>query len=67
MPWFGVSLRRVSGRNPRNEGSKAEEGSEVYREIPDKPIEAATTDAYNESEQVSGFFSLIEDNFVVPL
>ena len=32
----------------------------------DKLIEAATTDAYNESEQVSGFFALIEDNLVVP-
>ena len=27
----------------------------------DKLIEAATTDAYNESEQVSGFFTLIDD------
>jgi len=32
----------------------------------DKLIEAAITDAYNESEQVSGFFTLIEDNLVVP-
>ena len=32
----------------------------------DKLIETATTDAYNESEQVSGFFTLIEDNLVVP-
>jgi hypothetical protein len=32
----------------------------------DKLIEAATTDAYNESEQVNGFFTLIEDNLVVP-
>ncbi len=32
----------------------------------DKLIEEATTDAYNESEQVSGFFSLIEDNLDVP-
>jgi hypothetical protein len=32
----------------------------------DKLIEAATTDAYNESEQVSGFFIMIEDHLVVP-
>jgi len=32
----------------------------------DKFIEAATTDAYNESEQVSGFFTLIDDNLAVP-
>ncbi len=32
----------------------------------DKLIDAATTDAYNESEQVNGFFTLIEDNLVVP-
>ena len=32
----------------------------------DKLIEAATTDAYNESEQVSGFFTLIDDNLAVP-
>jgi len=31
-----------------------------------KLIEEATTDAYNESERVSGFFSLIEDNLNVP-
>jgi len=32
----------------------------------DKLIEAATTDAYTELEQVSGFFTLLEDNLVVP-
>ncbi|WP_260295777.1 hypothetical protein [Sedimenticola hydrogenitrophicus] len=32
----------------------------------DKLIEVATADAYNESEQVSEFFTLIEDNLVVP-
>ena len=32
----------------------------------DKLSEAATTDAYNESEQVSGFFTLIDDNLAVP-
>ncbi|PLY13734.1 MAG: hypothetical protein C0631_12970 [Sedimenticola sp.] len=32
----------------------------------DKLIEAATTDAYNESEQVSGFLTLIDDNLAVP-
>ena len=32
----------------------------------DKLIEAATTDAYTESEQISVFFTLLEDNLVVP-
>jgi len=32
----------------------------------DKLIETATTDAYNESEQVSGFFTLIDENLAVP-
>ncbi len=32
----------------------------------DKLIQAATTDAYNESEQVTGFFTFIEDNLVIP-
>ena len=32
----------------------------------DELIEAATIDAYNESEQVSRFYSLIEDHLVVP-
>jgi len=32
----------------------------------DNLIEVATIDAYNESEQVTGFFTLIEDNLVVP-
>lgn len=29
-------------------------------------IEEATVDCYDESEQVSGFFTMIEDNLVVP-
>lgn len=32
----------------------------------DKLIEEATTDAYNESEQVGGFFTLIEENLALP-
>ena len=32
----------------------------------DKLIEAATTDAYNESEQAGGFFAMIEENLAVP-
>lgn len=29
-------------------------------------IEQATVDAYDESEQITGFFTMIEDNLVVP-
>jgi hypothetical protein len=29
-------------------------------------IEQATVDCYNESEQVTGFFTMLEDNLVVP-
>ena len=32
----------------------------------DKLIEEATTDAYNESEQVGGFFTMIEENLALP-
>ncbi|MEK6594580.1 MAG: calcium-binding protein [Pseudomonadota bacterium] len=32
----------------------------------DKLIEEATTDAYNESEQAGGFFTMIEENLAVP-
>jgi len=32
----------------------------------DKLIEEATTDAYNESEQASGFFAMIEENLSLP-
>lgn len=32
----------------------------------DKLIEEATTDAYNESEQVGGFFAMIEENLFLP-
>ena len=32
----------------------------------DKLIEEATTDAYNESEQAGGFFTMIEENLALP-
>ena len=32
----------------------------------DQLIEDATTDAYNESEQVVGFFTMIEENLALP-
>ena len=32
----------------------------------DKLIEEAITDAYNESEQVGGFFAMIEENLALP-
>ena len=32
----------------------------------DKLIEEATTDAYNESEQACGFFTMIEENLALP-
>lgn len=32
----------------------------------DQLIAEATTDAYNESEQVSGFFTMIEENLALP-
>lgn len=32
----------------------------------DKLIEEATTDAYNESEQAVGFFTMIEENLALP-
>ena len=32
----------------------------------DKLIEEATIDAYNESEQAGGFFTMIEDNLALP-
>ncbi|MGB5277225.1 MAG: hypothetical protein WBO73_01240 [Gammaproteobacteria bacterium] len=45
---------------------KPEKAAKFTAKCLDKLIEAATTDAYTESEQVSGFFTLIEDNLVVP-
>jgi uncharacterized protein (UPF0262 family) len=32
----------------------------------DEMIEEAITDAYNESEQIVGFYTMIEDNLTVP-
>jgi hypothetical protein len=32
----------------------------------DKLIEEATVDCYNEEEQASGFFAMIEDNLTLP-
>ena len=47
-------------------GVKPKEAARFTVKCLDKLIEAATTDAYNESEQVSGFFTLIDDNLAVP-
>jgi hypothetical protein len=33
---------------------------------PDEMIEQATVNCYNESEQISGWFTMIEDNLAVP-
>ena len=38
----------------------------VSRKRIDEMIEEATVDAYNESEQFTGFFTVIEDNLKVP-
>lgn len=32
----------------------------------DRLIEEATVDAYDESEQATGFFNMIEENFALP-
>ena len=34
--------------------------------FPDKPIEEATSDAYNESGQAGGFLSMIDENLALP-
>jgi hypothetical protein len=39
---------------------------EVDDEKLDEMIEQATVDAYGESEQVSGFFTMIDDNLAIP-
>lgn len=40
--------------------------SKFTTEYLDKLIEEATTDAYNESEQAVGFFTMIEENLSLP-
>lgn len=39
---------------------------ENFTEYLDQLIEEATTDAYNESEQVGGFFAMIDENLALP-
>ncbi len=39
---------------------------EVKPKMADKLVETAATNAYSESEQVCGFFSLIKGNLAVP-
>lgn len=50
-------------KNARTKKKKTAEFAAIYL---DKLIAEATTDAYDESEQAGGFFTLIEENLALP-
>ena len=60
-------------RHPKEtgKGTRASRGtktplSRVRKKQIDEMIEEATIDAYNESEQITGLFTMIEDNLKIP-
>ena len=51
----------------RSPGSKQRKtGFRLGRRVLEKLVEEATVDAYNESEQATGFFTMLEDNLELP-
>jgi hypothetical protein len=55
-------MNRVAKSTPQKSGQRKTLSTEKL----DQLIEDATVDAYDESEQASGFFTMLEDNLVVP-
>ena len=51
-----------AGRGPKRK-SPADNLPRLSKERLEELAEEATFDAYNESEQTSGFFTMMEDNF----
>ena len=54
-----------TGRRPKRKNS-AGNLPQLSEERLEELVEEAIVDAYNESEQVSGFFTMIEDNLKLP-
>jgi hypothetical protein len=54
-----------SGRGPKRK-SPADNLPRLSKERLEELAEEATIDAYNESEQASGFFTMMEDNLKLP-
>ena len=55
-------MNRLAKSVPKKSGKRKTLSTEKL----DQLIEEATVDAYDESEQASGFFTMLEDNLVVP-
>jgi hypothetical protein len=53
-------------KNPKPEKRKKSDARPVSTERLDQLIAEATIDAYNESEQKSGFYTMIEDYLAMP-
>ena len=51
-------------RSPRPRQRQA--GFRLGRRVFERLVEEATLDAYNESEQATGFFTMLEDNLELP-
>ena len=54
-----------AGRSPNQKDSSANL-PRLSKQRLEELVEEAIVDAYNESEQVSGFFTMIEDNLTLP-
>lgn len=52
-------MARVTNPSEKNAGS-------LSHSMLDRLIEEATIDAYGDSEQITGFYTMMEDNLVVP-
>jgi hypothetical protein len=60
-------LNRLPGENMQKRGTNKRTGAKAIPKARlDELIEEAIVDCYNESEQVSGFFCMLEDQLAVP-
>jgi len=62
----GVGSNMPKALKKKKQGSSRKSADRPSTAHLDKLIEEATVDCYNESEEVTGIFTMIEDNLAVP-
>jgi hypothetical protein len=59
-------MQETMGSKKQNSSKSKPHSKSVPNKMLDRMIEEATVDAYGDSEQTTGFFTMLEDNLAVP-
>ena len=59
-------MRRTMARDERTAAKRSDRSKPLPNARLDQMIEEAIVDAYGESEQITGFYTMLEDNLAVP-